>query len=265
MGAADTVIKGSIRIVKVDEDTRTPLSGAVYAFYDSAGELVTEETTDEDGLIVLDELPYGAYTYQETVPPEGYELDDTVWRFTIRENAAELCRTRTNARTVGSITVLKTDANGRAVAGVTYLLQYSTDGGGTWAPVFSIGETDTQTPGGCRSAGLSNGRLVTNSAGGALFEGLYADGEILYRLTEADTVNGYTLLAGPVYEGTLPVDDDGDALFDITATIRETHVFGLPETGGDGFHAAAMVLACVLLSVGLCLLSDVIGKNREDI
>ena len=62
---------------------------------------------------------------------------------------------------MGSITVRKVDESGKAMKGVSFLLEYSTDGVSAWTPVTSRGETEPMTPGSCTSAGLKNGRLVT--------------------------------------------------------------------------------------------------------
>ncbi len=54
------------------------------------------------------------------------------------------------------------------LTGAEYLLEYSTDNGASWQPVFSrTGETIEA--GGCTSSVLNNGRLTVNSVGTATF------------------------------------------------------------------------------------------------
>ncbi|MCD8115909.1 MAG: VaFE repeat-containing surface-anchored protein [Oscillospiraceae bacterium] len=120
----------------------------------------------------------------------------------------------------GSISVTKTDSEGNTLAGATYLLEYSTDGGTTWEPVYSYttGAKDGYVAGGCSSDDLTDGMLTTGTDGVVTFSDLYADGSILYRLTEVQAPEGYTLLAESVYEGTLYVlaDDSIDTtIYDV--------------------------------------------------
>ena len=162
---------------------------------------------------------------------------------------------------VGSITVRKVDESGKAMKGVSFLLEYSTDGGSTWAPVTSRGETEPMTPGSCTSAGLKNGKLVTGSDGLAAFTGLCVEtdsGPILYRLTETETRPGYSLLAGPAYEGPL---HEGEA-HDVTVTAVNMPEFQIPMTGGRGFGFTIVGVFVALLSATALLV--LLRKKRKN-
>ena len=74
---------GSLRIVKVEKGTTTPLAGATFCVKDENGQVVAEGKTGTDGVIVFEDLPFGSYTYQEVYAPEGYKLDDTEHKFEI--------------------------------------------------------------------------------------------------------------------------------------------------------------------------------------
>nr|WP_289038853.1 VWA domain-containing protein [uncultured Allobacillus sp.] len=63
---------GSITITKVDESGE-PLAGAVFELSGPNGFSATG-TSDENGLIVFDELDWAEYTLSETKAPEGYRL-----------------------------------------------------------------------------------------------------------------------------------------------------------------------------------------------
>ena len=163
----------------------------------------------------------------------------------------------------GSITVRKVDESGKAMKGVSFLLEYSTDGGSAWAPVTSRGETEPMTPGGCTSPGLNGGRLVTGSDGLAAFTGLCVEtdsGPILYRLTETATRPGYSLLAGPAYEGPLP---EGEA-HDITLTAVNMPEFQMPMTGGRGFGFSIVGVFVALLSATALLVLLRKKKHRNE-
>ena len=239
------VFKGTFKVVKVDKYTTTPLAGATFQIKDSSGAVIAEETTDDDGIITVENLVYGSYTYQETVAPEGYQLDEKLYYFSIDLDGQTVEHTREDLRIPGSISVLKTDNSGKSLSGVIYLLEYSTNNGRSWSPVTSR-TGDNITAGGCTSAGLSDGKLITGGDGKAKFEGLLADKKIMYRLTEVATQNGHTLLKDPVYTGTLPVDGDSDPIYDISATIKEGSVFGLPMTGSNGFSPWLFAMAALL-------------------
>lgn len=155
---------------------------------------------------------------------------------------------------VGSITVKKVDESGRPMPGVTFLLEYSVDSS-TWFPVTSREETSSITPGGCTSAGLSDGKLITGSDGLAAFTGLCLEtdsGPVFYRLTETATKPGYGLLAGPAYEGPLP---EGET-HDVTLTAVNMPEFQMPMTGGRGFTGTAVstLVALTAAAALVCLL-----------
>ena len=79
-------------------DDKHTLSNAKFKLYwDNNGvaePLVTTDgvdtyVSDENGLILVDSLPYGKYYYQEVDVPKGYELDDSLYEFEIDKNGEE--------------------------------------------------------------------------------------------------------------------------------------------------------------------------------
>ena len=246
------IFKGTLQIVKQDKYTATPLDGATFQIMDSTGVIVYEGTTGDDGVITADNLVYGKYIYVESDAPEGYQRDETVYDFSIEEDGQTVRHTRENIRIPGSIAVFKTDASGNPLSGVTYELDYSTDGGRTWKPVYGR-SGDNVTEGGCTSSGLNNGQLITCQDGVAKFEGLRADGRIQYKLTETATRSGYSLLKDPVYKGTLPVDGDSDPIYEITFTVRESVITGLPMAGSRSFALLPLAVCLAAASAGLVL------------
>ena len=171
-----------------------------------------------------------------------------MYSFSITEDGVTISHTRVNERRPGTIEVKKQDANGNPFAGVAFLLEYSTDEGSTWLPVFSRAADEKNiTRGGCTSPGLTDGQLVTDETGKVRFTGLRADSKILYRLTETAAPEGYALMAGSLYVGTLPIETDniyasdaevfGSKAFVYTLIVTATNdpVFRMPETGGSGF------------------------------
>ena len=178
-----------------------------------------------------------------------------MYSFSITEDGATVTHTRVNERRPGTIEVLKQDANGNPFAGVVFLLEYSTDNGSTWLPVFSRAADEKNiTRGGCTSPGLTDGQLETDDSGKVRFTGLRADSKILYRLTETAAPEGCALMAGSLYVGTLPVESTNiyasDAevfgskafVYSLYITATNDPVFRLPETGGSGFAFIPFVM-----------------------
>ncbi len=245
----ETIIKGKLVIVKQDALTQTPLAGAVFTVYDETGASVTEGTTGEDGTFTVDELPYGKYTAKETTPPDGYQLDETVFDFEIIEDGQVITLTRDNIYCVGSITVHKVDTQGSALSGTTYLLEWSEDGS-TWSPVTFRSDT-TPTIGGCTSLGLESGQLTTGEDGSIIFDGLVANGKVYYRLTETKTQPGLSLLKDPVFQGTLPLEGETDKEYDISYTVTNNRITTLPQTGGSGL-LLPVTIGTALLGLAGC-------------
>ena len=90
---------------------------------------------------------------------------------------------------------------------------------------------------------------------------LFPSCAILYRLTETATRDGYTLLKDPVYTGTLPANGDSGPVYDVSATIRDGSVFGLPMTGSSGF--APQMLGILLLIPGCGLVYAAIHRKKN--
>ena len=265
--AKNTPIRGNLKIVKRDTYEDTPLSGAGFRLFDSGGHQIAEGYTDASGELTFESLLYGSYQYQEFCPPKGYELDDTVYPFSITEHGVTITQTRDNLRRPGTLEVKKQDQNGRPLAGTTFLLEYSTDNGASWTAVFSRSGDDVQT-GGCTSSGLSDGQLTTGDSGSVTFTGLRADSEILYRLTETQAPVGHSLLGSPLYVGTLPVEINGEAAdsetvdgvtycYTLYVTATDDPIFRIPETGGAGF-------AWLPLFMGFMTMPYIITKRKDE-
>ncbi|QIK56359.1 VaFE repeat-containing surface-anchored protein [Erysipelothrix sp. HDW6A] len=73
---------GEFKGLKLDEDTKEALQGAIYEFTLPDGSTVHVES-DENGEFGLSELEEGHYTYTEIKQPSGYTIDRTVYEFDI--------------------------------------------------------------------------------------------------------------------------------------------------------------------------------------
>lgn len=246
------ISRGSLEILKVDHDGVTPLEGAKFEITDDNGNVIATKTSGPDGKIKVESILYGKYHWSEVKAPKGYELDDTVHDFAIEHDEQIVEVTQENTPSVGSITAKKVDANGNSMPGVEFTLEYSTDDGATWAPVEARAEDSKPSIGGCTSA-VVDGALVTDENGVATFNGLQVDNQtvtITYRLTETGTKSGSTLLAAPLFIGSLPqVLDDGTETVDVTVTAVNNQNYTLPSSGGNGMMSVPVGIALALISV----------------
>ena len=246
------IARGSLEILKVDHDGVTPLEGAKFEITDDNGNVIATETSGPGGKIKVDSILYGQYHWSEVMAPKGYDLDDTVHDFAIEHDEQVIEITQENTPSVGSITAKKVDANGNPMPGVEFTLEYSTDDGATWAPIEARAEDSKPSIGGCTSA-VIDGTLETDENGVAAFNGLQIDNQtvtITYRLTETGTKSGSTLLAAPMFIGSLPqVEDDGTEVTDVVVTAVNNQSFALPSSGGNGMASVPVGIALALISV----------------
>lgn len=246
------IARGTLEILKVDHDGVTPLEGAKFEITDDNNNVIATETSGPDGKIKVDSILYGQYHWSEVEAPKGYDLDDTVHDFAIEYDEQVVEVTQENTPSVGSITAKKIDADGNAMPGVEFTLEYSTDDGATWAPVEARAEDSKPSIGGCTSA-VVDGALETDENGVATFNGLQVDNQtvtITYRLTETGTKSGNTLLAAPLFIGSLPqVLDDGTETVDVVVTAVNNQSFTLPSSGGNGMTSVPVGIALALISV----------------
>lgn len=246
----NTLIRGTLEICKVDADGKTPLAGAVFEIMDSDKNVIATETTGKDGKITVSDLRSGYY--REISAPQGYELDSTVYPFTVEKDRQIIQITRKNTPSAGSVSVRKITPDGTALNDVSFLLQYSIDGGTAWSPVRTRKETDLISVGSCTSTGISDGVLTTGEDGKVTFSGLQVKNQnvtVLYRITEVRTKDGFQLLGEPLFEGSLPQDVNGTPQRDITITAVNGHQFELPAAGGNGMQAA--IIGMIFAVIGL--------------
>ncbi|MCP1394056.1 MULTISPECIES: VaFE repeat-containing surface-anchored protein [Bacillus cereus group] len=85
--AVNHLIKGDLEITKVDvADGNNKLPNAEFTIYNEVGKEVVKGKTDDKGIAKFEKLPFGKYTYKETVAPKGYVLNEETFSFEIKEN-----------------------------------------------------------------------------------------------------------------------------------------------------------------------------------
>ncbi|MDZ5255304.1 SpaA isopeptide-forming pilin-related protein [Clostridium sp. LIBA-8841] len=124
--AKNNIIKGGVKITKVDSQNNKLLEGAEFTVKDSDGKVVQTGTTNKDGIVEFNKLPYGSYTYEETKAPEGYVLDSTAVKFNINENNKVLEFTANNKIVQGGIKITKIDSqNNNLLEGAEFVVKNS--------------------------------------------------------------------------------------------------------------------------------------------
>ena len=80
-----------------------------FRIWDSDGNIVAEGRTDENGVAKFDELRIGDYFYQEFDAPKGYEIDESKFPFSIKEDGEIVKCVMTNRPKVGEVDYSKPD------------------------------------------------------------------------------------------------------------------------------------------------------------
>ena len=213
------LVTGSIEILKVDADTKQPLSGVVYWLFDTEGNKIADGTTDTNGKLIFDNLNPGEYSYQEISTVDGYQLDETKYDFSLTSENLNIKVTRENKPVKGCLTIRKVDVTGSLLAGAELMLETSTDGQ-NWTEVSQI---------------------TTDKTGVAQWTDLKL--ETQYRVTETKAPAGYTLMTEPLFTGTLGSDSP-----DVTITACNSAGFVLPFTGSAGFTTYFLFAALALMA-----------------
>jgi len=93
-------ILGTLEFTKVDISTSEPLPNTLIEIYNENEELVFSGRTDENGMIVIEELRYGKYYVLEKEAPEGYILNEEKMFFEILEDGEVVKTTMVNEQVV---------------------------------------------------------------------------------------------------------------------------------------------------------------------
>ena len=128
----DTVIRDEVNRVTLKKIRQNgeALAGAVFGLFDSEGTKVQEATSDADGSVVFQQIPYGRYAIRELSAPYGYHPSAQTWEVTVDgtyQNPIGLLDTVVNEDAPGRIRILKQDElDQHVIAGVRFDI-YSVD------------------------------------------------------------------------------------------------------------------------------------------
>ena len=158
-----------------------------------------------------------------------------------------------NILKAGRISIMKINTQGNPLSGAEFLLEWSSDGV-NWEPVVYTG-SEYVSAGTCSSVGLTNGRLVSNADGKAVFTGLHP--EMQYRLTETSAPEGYQRLAEPAYTGGLSTETE----LEVKLTVVNAPTYMLPMTGSNSLVLAPF--AAFLSAAAGAVIVLITGKGKK--
>ena len=99
--------KGDLLLTKVDNESNEAISNALFEVYTNNNELIFTGTTDENGLIKVENLKVGKYYITEKEAPYGYLLNNDRIDFEITENGEVINKSISNERVKGTINIHK--------------------------------------------------------------------------------------------------------------------------------------------------------------
>ncbi|MED0952638.1 SpaA isopeptide-forming pilin-related protein [Bacillus mobilis] len=103
-------ITGSLEITKVDvADGNNKLPNAEFTIFNEEGKEVVKGKTNAEGIAKFEKLPFGKYTYRETLAPEGYVLNEETFSFEIKENGQIIKHIVEDKKIEGSLEITKVD------------------------------------------------------------------------------------------------------------------------------------------------------------
>ncbi|PED72724.1 thioester domain-containing protein [Bacillus pseudomycoides] len=103
-------VKGNVQLLKVDEENPDKkLEGATFILQDSKGKKISEHKTDKNGMIQVNNLPFGSYQFVEKQAPKGYVLSKDPIPFNISENSKTITLTAKNKPIKGTLIITKVD------------------------------------------------------------------------------------------------------------------------------------------------------------
>lgn len=119
--AINQLKKGSVELTKIGEE-KERLKGAEFTLFNDDGkELMSDLTTNEKGIITVNDLKPGAYQLVETKAPFGHKLDAEPVDFKIDFNPKQLVKvTKENIRTTSAVQLQKKGEDGQLLHGVTF-------------------------------------------------------------------------------------------------------------------------------------------------
>lgn len=216
--------------------------GWIFDVYRKSDNTFIGSYTTVGNSVITDYILPGEYLVYEQIEDDALYYCESPNPQTITVVAGQIAEvTFTNRLKPAQMQVRKTNTEDQPLSGVTLLLEWSEDGS-SWQPV-TYTDSKYVTKGTCTTAGLTDGKLTTDSTGILTFTGLHP--EMQYRLTEVATADGYQLLADYAYEGGIPLDT-----LTVSLKIVNAPVFTLPSTGDNSLTLIPIgIMICAVIGM----------------
>ena len=117
---------GSLELQKIDARSKQPIKDVTFRLRNSDKSYDVRRVTEENGIALFENLPYGTYFYSEIDAPEGYIFDGSEHEIEITTNGQTIRPDPIENTGTGSLEITKVDADSdEPIAGVTFRLRNS--------------------------------------------------------------------------------------------------------------------------------------------
>ena len=99
--------KGTLEFTKKDLETEIGISNTTMEIYDENNNLLLTKETDDNGTIVINNLPIGKYYLKEKEANDEYLISNEIISFEIKENSEIVKKEMTNERITGTLNIIK--------------------------------------------------------------------------------------------------------------------------------------------------------------
>ena len=231
MKVLNNIKTSSINLIKTQKGDETIfVANAEYTLFDVDGNAFMVGKTDEDGKLVLENIPYGEYILKETTAPVGYYINDTEYPIDVVNHAEVINITTEDELILTDIKVTKQcKETGRYLANTEFTL-YNAD-------------TDEAIA-----------TAITDIDGSAVFLGV-AYGN--YVIKETNPPEGYANDSEPQF---FSLNDDYES---------DAHAFAnspIPQTGSDISNSILLLVLTFMLfclSISSNRLVDIIKTKKQ--
>lgn len=214
---------GKVYIRKEDTTTAAGVAGAeIEVTNKKTGEVIFKGKSNESGYVSFEKPAEGVYEFRETIAPDGYFINETVYEFTVHPNGT-ITGDNTITDIPNTITITKTDySTGKALKGATIEVYDENN------VLVKVGVTDED---------------------GKLYVAIPDYGTFHYK--ESVAPEGYILDEGTY---TITINRDGT----ITGELKFTNEAIVPQTGIEDWIPIALGVIgfAALAYIGLTIISN---------
>lgn len=103
-----------IKIIKQDAENLKPIKDVTFALYNNQDEYITSKTTNENGIVIFDNLYQGTYKIKEIKANENFISSDDTYEINTEYNK-EVIKTITNIHKKGNLKITKVDKDDKTL------------------------------------------------------------------------------------------------------------------------------------------------------